>query len=202
MTFDTDKLLGFWFADSILSPEAYQKRKEIWFRGPSKFDDEVKEYEPFIDIAAQDIDVNLNCREYLARIITLDQFPRNIYRYTSKAFAYDSKALSLARYLITTGMHEELEFAERIFAYLPLEHSEDMQMQELSVDMYRQLTESTQNQILRVCAQEALEFAQLHKDIIEQFDRFPHRNVVLGRKSTSAEQEYLESGAETFGQSK
>ncbi len=202
MTFDTNKLLEFWFADSILSPEAYQKRKELWFRGSGNFDDEVKKYESFIYIAAQDTDANLNCREYLARIIALDQFPRNIYRFTSQAFAYDSKALSLAQNLITTGMHEELEFAERVFAYLPLEHSEDMQMQDLSVDMYQQLLESTQNQILRVCAQEALEFAQLHKDIIEQFGRFPHRNAVLGRKSTPAEQEYLESGAETFGQSK
>ncbi len=206
MQFKTDEILAFWFADDhALTPKGYLARMDLWFKVNKDFDNEVKQrFESQISIAIElhDGDLGSNPRENLARIIATDQFPRNIYRGTSRAFAYDHVALKMCRQMIDSGMHEQLGFVERVFAYMPLQHAESLEIQQLSTKMFGLLSEIADDPVFAQGAQESIEYAQLHKNIIESFGRFPHRNEILGRTSTSQEITYLESGAETFGQVK
>jgi len=140
--------------------------------------------------------------EILARNIATDQFPHNVYRGHPKAFAFDHIALHITTAMIDNGMHEQLGFVERMFAYMPLQHAEDHGMLSLSVSMCVQLAQVADVPVFQAGALEAVEFAKLHQQIIEQFGRFPHRNEILARTSTPEEIAYLNSGAETFGQVK
>lgn len=127
-------------------------------------------------------------RGRLALILVLDQFPRHVFRGTSDAFASDATAQALAREGIAAGMDEDLTLAERQFFYMPLMHAEDREVQALSVARFT---------ALRDAAQAALGFALDHRDVVERFGRFPHRNAMLGRASSTEEQAFLASEAST-----
>ena len=205
MTIDTNRILNYWFADSVDSNEAYVARKELWFMNSESFDMEIKsKFEPCIELAANRTNPRLEetPRDLLALIVILDQFPRNVYRGTPKAFAYDSEALRLTQKMIDTGMLTQLKFVEKFFAYMPLQHGEEMWIQDLSIRMFGQLKNFAEDPVHKTGAEQSLEYAILHREIIERFGRFPHRNEILGRESTNEELEYLASGAETFGQTK
>lgn len=205
MRLETERILDFWFADTVTCPESYQKRKEVWFMASESFDVQIRiEFESQIPIAAElcEAETTADRREYLARIIATDQFPRNIYRGTPDAFAYDDVALRLTRSMIESGFHEQFAFVERLFAYMPLQHAEDIDIQLLSIEMFKLLRLSAEHPIHRTGADQSVEYAILHKEIIERFGRFPHRNEILGRESTADELEYLASDPETFGQVK
>ena len=116
----------------------------------------------------------------LAAIILLDQFSRNLHRGDAAAFAADPLALELTRHAIAMEWEESYPPEGRAFLYLPLMHSEDSEVQELSLDRYEHLG-ITEN----------LQFARAHADVIATYGRFPSRNEALGRTSTPAEQEYL-----------
>ena len=169
------------------------------------FDEQIRsQFEPQIKLAAElsATGVRSNLRENLALIIATDQFPRNVYRGTPEAFAYDHIALDLTRSMIDSGMHEQMAFVERLFVYMPLQHAEDIDIQLLSIEMFNLLGSSAEHPIHQTGAEQSIEYAILHKDIIERFGRFPHRNEILSRESTPEELEYLASGPETFGQVK
>lgn len=123
-------------------------------------------------------------RGRLAAVIALDQFPRNLFRGSPRSFATDERALALARETIELGLDSGLNENERIFLYVPFEHSEDREDQARAIDLYENLGHA-----------ESLEFAKKHKQIIDRFGRFPHRNEVLGRESTREEIEFLKSEA-------
>lgn len=118
----------------------------------------------------------------LALLILLDQFPRNSFRDTARMFATDAQAREVARAAIEAGFDAQVEPALRAFFYLPLMHSELLADQDRSVQLNRPL------------ADESLRFAVMHRDIIEKFGRFPHRNAVLGRATTPDEQRFLDHG--------
>ncbi len=205
MKFEADAILEFWYADDALSPEGYETRNQQWFTPNDEFDEEIRNrFEPQIVLAANlcNSGLSTDVRQNLARIIATDQFPRNVYRGTPQAFAYDSAALQSTKAMIENGMHEDLSFAERVFAYMPLQHSERIEVQQLSVQMFELLRESADHPVFLESAAQSVDYAELHREIIERFGRFPHRNEILGRKSTPEEIAYLESGAETFGQMK
>ncbi|MCB1476712.1 MAG: DUF924 domain-containing protein [Rhodobiaceae bacterium] len=119
----------------------------------------------------------------LALIILLDQFSRNMFRKDAKAFAQDGKARSLAHVALDRGYDRQFPPVARQFFYLPFMHSEDIDDQSLCVDLFRQL--GNQNNYF---------YALVHMDAIRRFGRFPHRNAVLGRRSTEAEEAYMASG--------
>jgi len=119
-------------------------------------------------------------RGRLALIILLDQFSRNIYRGDRRAFAADAQALKLAQEGVRARVDRKLHPLERIFFYMPFMHSEKKVHQRKSVELFRKLK-----------MKENLWYAKEHKRIIDEFDRFPHRNAILGRKSTAKELEYL-----------
>ena len=116
----------------------------------------------------------------LAEIIILDQFSRNMFRDTPKAFASDPMSLALSQEAIACGADQELSPVQRSFLYMPFMHSESLQIHEVAVELFRK------NGI-----QNNLDFEIRHKEIIEKFGRYPHRNEILGRQSTAGEIEFL-----------
>ena len=123
----------------------------------------------------------------LAEIIILDQFSRNIYRDTPKAFASDALALALAQEAINLGADQEVPSRQRSFFYLPFMHSESALIHEEAVDLYTKLGNPNN-----------LEFEYKHKKIIDRFGRYPHRNAILGRDSTSEELAFLQEPDSSF----
>ena len=134
----------------------------------------------------------------LALILLLDQFRRNLYRGLPEAFTCDDTALHLCLEGIELGLDKQLSHAERLFFYMPMQHSESGQVQSQAVEVFEALAlqaPEAARDTFNGCAK----YAQLHRDIIVEFGRFPHRNAVLGRQSTDAEKVYLKDGP-TFGQ--
>ncbi len=119
-------------------------------------------------------------RGSLAAVIVLDQFPRNMFRGSPRAFESDANALRVAETTIAAGGDLKLDHAERSFLYMPFQHSEDRQIQARSLLLFQSINDPGQ-----------LDFAVKHKEIIDRFGRFPHRNKVLGREMTSSEKEFL-----------
>ena len=138
-------------------------------------------------------------RRRLSLLILLDQFPRNIYRGTARAFAYDSQALGLALSGMQSAADGALDVVERIFFYMPLQHAEAREVQDESVAAYRRLLTEAPPE-LRGAFESALQSAQLHRSLIEQFGRFPHRNRALGRSATPAEETWLREHPRSLGQ--
>ena len=204
MDFDVDTILEFWFGGSVESEEEFQRRMDMWFINPVSFDQAVQQFEPAIEFVANGhaSDLESDPKGILALIITLDQFPRNIYRGTPQAFAYDNEALRLAKKVIDSGLDNSMAYLELLFAYMPLQHSEDLQVQNLSVKMFNLLADVAATETQSESAKESVKFAEMHRNIIERFGRFPHRNEILGRESTAEELQFLADGAETFGQVK
>jgi uncharacterized protein (DUF924 family) len=129
-------------------------------------------------------------RRRLALILLLDQFPRNIYRHAERAYAQDRTALSLTVAGMQLGAEAALDPVERVFFYLPLEHSESSEVQEESVAAYlRLLVEAPEE--LKPFFTETYRFAREHRDVIERFGRFPQRNGFLGRQPTREETAWL-----------
>jgi len=138
-------------------------------------------------------------RRRLALILLLDQFPRNVYRGSARAFAQDGKALSLAVSGMQLGADAALDPLERLFFYMPLMHAESLPVQEESMAAFRRLLDEAP-EALHTYFEGSLRYAQQHRDLIERFGRFPYRNALVGRTSTEAESEWLAGGGERFGQ--
>ncbi|MBL8350506.1 MAG: DUF924 domain-containing protein [Burkholderiaceae bacterium] len=121
----------------------------------------------------------------LALVIVLDQFTRNVFRGTARAFAGDPRALQIARAMVSSGADRQLGSVQRQFVYLPFEHAEDLSHQRSSVQLFEQLAQDDPARA------DLVEWARRHLDIVERFGRFPHRNAALGRESTPAEAAFL-----------
>jgi uncharacterized protein (DUF924 family) len=119
----------------------------------------------------------------LALLIVLDQFPRNMFRASARAFLADAQARAIAGRALARGFDQAIARGERGFFYLPFMHSEDLADQERSVALYQAADDA-----------DGLKFALIHADIIRRFGRFPHRNAVLGRETTADEQVFLAAG--------
>jgi uncharacterized protein (DUF924 family) len=157
-----------------------------WFAKDDRFDDAIRlKFEPVHHQAARGAYKawETTPEGALALLILLDQFPRNLYRGTAHAFATDPLALSIARRAVDAGFDLKTEAILRPFFYLPFEHSEDMDDQERSLALFQALGEK-----------QGLDYAIVHRDIIDRFGRFPHRNACLGRETTAAEQAFLDEG--------
>lgn len=186
-----DEVLGFWFSD---------RARPLWFEKDAAFDAEIRA--SFEAAHKQAAAGRLQAWERaaescLALVILLDQFPRNMYRGSPKAFASDGLARAVADRALAGGLDRSLPFDRRSFMYLPFEHSEDLADQQRAVDLFRALAEA-QTGTLRDKGFELLEYAERHREIIAHFGRFPHRNQVLGRETTPAEAEFLREARSSF----
>lgn len=184
------KVLEFWCG---VEQERGKSRKE-WFQKNDEFDANIRtRFLPLVEAAASG-ELDAWC-EYsqstLALLILLDQFPRNIFRGQARAFAADAKAREVARHAITQGFDQTWHPSERIFAYLPLEHSENLKDQEECLALMKTLSVFPETKDMHI-------WAEKHRVIIERFGRFPHRNAALGRESTPEEIEFLKQPGSGF----
>ena len=136
-------------------------------------------------------------RDQLALILVLDQFSRNIFRDTRQAFACDDKALGLTLMALEEEMDRHLRPIERIFLYLPLEHSESLEHQRRCVKLMEALEREVPED-WRATFESFTRYAVAHCDVIKRFGRFPHRNVILDRESTPEELEFLTTPGSSF----
>ena len=181
------EVLEFWFGS------AGARRRE-WFTKSDRFDREVRER--FLNLHEDAAAGRLRGweeapRSLLALIIVLDQFPRNMFRGTARAFASDERALDAARHALARGYDRQLLPAERMFVYLPFEHSEALDDQLLSCELTRPLAAFEETR-------DVYQYAERHYAIVARFGRFPHRNGALGRPSTPEEIEFLKEPGSGF----
>jgi uncharacterized protein (DUF924 family) len=192
----------FWFADTVEDPHAADERRDLWFRCSPAFDDEIRErFGSTIAQAARGELSGWECapRSCVSLVIVLDQFPRNAYRNTVTAFASDHLGLALTRRAIVARYVDRLSTVECAFLLMPYQHAENVAAQREGIVHFERMTAAAPPQ-WRPFAENTLQFARRHLEIIERFGRFPHRSAVLGRSSTPAEQAYLDSKPDTFGQ--
>jgi len=174
-------ILDFWF-----SPETQPN----WFAKSDQFDQSLKE--KFGDILEQASKAELwswrkNADGRLAEILVLDQFSRNIFRDTPRAFTQDSLALTLAQEAISQDLDKQLSPEQRSFLYMPFMHSESKLIHEFALKLFQRLGNPKN-----------LEYEIKHKIIIDRFGRYPHRNQILGRESTEEELSFLTQPDSSF----
>lgn len=172
----SDDILAFWF-DEI--------QPQQWFQVNADFDATIKERFEGMYHAARDglcEDWGNSPEGTLALCIILDQFPRNMYRGTPEAFATDKQALLIAKKALSKGFDQVLSPAKRRFLYLPYEHSENINDQHKCVELFEAMKDDDPL---------GYEYAVKHLKVIEQYNRFPHRNSILGRDNTPEEETYL-----------
>lgn len=190
MTNTIDAIHNFWFGELDENGFCTSDQHALWFGASDETDAFCREqFDASLALAldGQLQDWAQTDRGLLALVLLLDQFTRNIHRGTAQAFAGDSLALALAQDAITTGRHLDLPAIHRVFLYLPLEHCEDLAVQESCVVLFEALAK----QAGHTQFDSFTRYAIAHRDVIAQFGRFVHRNVALGRKSSAEELGYL-----------
>lgn len=185
---NAEAVLDFWFGPPPLGSRAE------WFRKDPAFDDTIRQrFGPLVDRALEaGLAWGPAPADRLAEIVVLDQFPRNLFRGQARAFAGDARARALALALVDDGGHLALHPLQRWFAYLPLEHAEDLALQDRCVALIGALAAADPAHA------SALDYAERHRDVIRRFGRFPHRNAALGRPSTADEVAYLATPGSGF----
>jgi uncharacterized protein (DUF924 family) len=186
-----DAILDFWFG--ARGTAEYGTTRGVWFRKDPAFDADLRaRFGPAIEIAIAGGFADWSSpREILARILLLDQFTRNSFRDTSRAFAGDARALALAEAATERGDDRGLVAVERWFVYMPYEHAESLPAQERGLELFRSLRDETGFGT-------PLPYAEKHADAIRRFGRFPHRNAILGRASTPEEIAFLKTPRSSF----
>ncbi len=169
-------LLDFWFSERV---------KKMWFNSTPEFDRELQEKfeSTYLEAMRGEHDDWANEVEgALALVILFDQLPLNIYRKKMESFQAEEKSREIAGQVIENKWDEQLDSSQKAFLYMPFMHSEDIQDQDLALSLFA-----------RAKLDDNLKFAKHHRDIVVRFGRFPHRNAILGRENTAAEQDYLNS---------
>jgi uncharacterized protein (DUF924 family) len=175
------EVLDFWFKELP---------REAWFRKDATVDRTIRHrflalYEKLSALTLADLTTSAD--KALAAVIVLDQFPRNMFRDSAKAFATDGLALAIANAAIARGLDQDIAPARRIFLYLPFEHSEELSDQLRCIELTQALGD-----------EEYARYARLHHDVVARFGRFPHRNAILGRASTPEEKAFLNEPGSSF----
>ena len=181
-----ESVLAFWFG-APGDDELGSQRKQ-WFAKSDAFDATIRErFAPAIEQALRgELDAWADApRSALARILLLDQFTRNVFRDTPRAFAGDTQALAAASAMVGSRHDEALPPFMRAFVYLPFEHAEGLAMQDEAVRLFTRLMGADPS------LAPLLDYAYRHRTVIERFGRFPHRNDILGRRSTAEETAFL-----------
>ena len=170
------EILEFWFSDEA---------RKLWFKSTSAFDDLCRQR--FLGVWEQacrgELDQWMETADgCLALVIILDQFPLNMFRGDARSFASEARSRDVARHALDRNFDRDMTTEQRAFLYMPFMHSEVLEDQDLALQLFDQPG-----------LESNLRFARHHHDIVRRFGRFPHRNEALGRDSTSAEREYLNS---------
>jgi uncharacterized protein (DUF924 family) len=191
-----EEILSFWFDDGELNSNQLEERITLWFEAGPAIDAEISKRfgSSIIDAAAGRLDVwKQTARGRLALILLLDQFTRHVHRGHKEAFSFDDLALFLCLSGIELELDRDLSIIGRAFFYMPMQHAEDLSIQDKGVQNFQQLLNISPTDI-QPHISHFLMSARSHRNIIAQFGRFPHRNRALGRKCTLDESEYLKLG--------
>lgn len=202
MQCDPQAVLEFWFGRAADHPAEASARELFWFGASGDADSQVREqFASAVEAAARgEFDSWVRSpRTALALVVLLDQFPRNLWRGTARAFAHDAQALRTAREAVARGHLPNLAPVEQAFLILPFQHSEAIEDQRESVRLSSEIAEAAPT-AWRPILERYLQFAKQHLALIERFGRFPHRNRLLGRAPTAEEDAYLSGGGARFGQ--
>ncbi len=195
-----DAIIDFWFGSNPDDSVVAKEKSALWWSKNTQIDNEIRQrFESWVAKAAggELWQWQTTPRGRLALILLTDQFPRNIYRDSAGAFAHDSQALAWCLNGIAQGLDLKLRPIERVFFYLPLEHSESLQHQEQAVKYFGELFLMVSSES-KPAFEEYLNFAVRHRDVIARFGRFPHRNKILGRESTADERAFLAEPGSSF----
>lgn len=185
-----DNILHFWFGDRVEVTDVYLKgRMQFWFGKNPVVDKEIKDRFELQDyklsVEGKTVPWRETPRGCLAQILVFDQFPRNMFRGDHLMYATDAQALETAKHAVAQGYDKSLSPVERMFLYMPFQHSENIEDQTIGVRLFEELArEST-------LLTDDLKYAKMHYDVIKRFGRFPHRNEILSRRSTPEEVEFL-----------
>jgi uncharacterized protein (DUF924 family) len=195
-----DSVLAFWFGPPGSAAEIAGRQRKLWFgKSPENDQAVARRFSTTLAAAtAGQLDHWAHTPSgRLARVIVLDQFPHHIHRDQPQAFATDPQALALSLDALAAGEDQQLAPIERVFLYLPLEHAESIAMQDRSVSLYEKLAhEAAVDE--RALFDDFLHYARQHRDVVARFGRFPHRNAILGRRSTPDEIEFLKQPGSRF----
>lgn len=192
----TDRILEYWFGEAdrgVVTLEGLGQSLGLWFGERQATDDHIRaEFAPELEEASSPaLDALAStARGTLALIVLLDQFPRNVYRGTARAFASDDRALGLMETALAAGLDRELNVAQRIVFYLPLMHGESQALADRSLAHYRALHDQAPAALHPVLAR-VRESAEKHHRIVSLFGRYPHRNAVVGRVTTPEEERFM-----------
>ena len=200
-------VLDFWFGRETFTHAVLGERMRTWFGSGDAAAAEARDRDierqfgpPVARALAGELQGWADSpRQRLALILLLDQFPRHIHRGTAQAFAGDARALALTLDGLQKGADAAIDPVLRLFFCMPLQHSDLREAPEESVLAFRRLAGEAPAE-LRPVFEGTVEFAQRHREIVERFGRFPHRNAALGRASTPEELDWLAGGGERFGQ--
>ena len=187
------EVMDFWFAAP--GDPHHNKTRAEWFRKDEAFDAQIRSrFGALIEeaLAGGLSNWRATTAGAVAQIIVLDQFTRNAYRDTARAFAGDAQALATARELVTAGADRMLPGVRRQFVYLPFEHAENLAMQDECLRLFTELARDEPQ------LGDLVVWAERHRAIIARFGRFPHRNAILGRTSTPQEEEFLREPGSSF----
>ena len=172
----SDDVLSFWFSERV---------KPLWFNSTPEFDNELREN--YLDTYQAALNGELSGWEEtpqgaLALVICLDQFPLNIFRNKAESFAGEEPSRQVASRAIERAFDQNLDGAQKAFLYMPYMHSEELADQDRVLELFS-----------RAGLEDNLKWAKHHRDLVDRFGRFPHRNAILGRENTPEEMAYLQS---------
>lgn len=188
----SDEVLDFWFGRE--DEPGYGEFRAEWFRKDPAFDAEVTQRfgELYEEAASGELEGwRDDARSCLALVIVLDQFPRNMFRGDGRTHATDTAALETSKYAVEHALDRELPGFQRMFLYMPFMHCEYVEDQRRSVELFRRLADEPG-------APDVTSYAAGHREIVERFGRFPHRNEILGRQTTPEEAEFLKTEGSSF----
>tara|TARA_R110000851_G_scaffold97125_4_gene210610 strand:- start:69 stop:668 length:600 start_codon:yes stop_codon:yes gene_type:complete len=197
---DPQQILDFWFGTETDDQAIADAQASLWWAKSAETDARIqRQFETTVQAAAEGMldEWSTTAQGRLALILLTDQFPRNIYRDTPLAFGFDSRARQLCIDGLDLGHDQALRPIERVFFYLPLEHSESRDDQALCVALMRQLIRDAAP-VHRTLYEGYLDFAVRHQVIVDRFGRFPHRNRILGRADTAEERAFLQQPGNEF----
>jgi uncharacterized protein (DUF924 family) len=198
------EVLGFWFGDAVVSPARADARSSFWFGGTPALDAEITARFGAAAAAARSGALDgwtADARGALAVVILIDQFSRNVHRGAAAAFAADAHALAIAQRAIDGGLMSRLAPIEQGFLAMPFQHAESRMAQQQGIRAYERIVADAPFEWRGVLGG-FLVSAREHAQTVERFGRFPHRNAILGRASTSDEEAFLAAGAKRYGQAK
>ncbi len=197
---DHEAVIGFWFGPLDEHGRTDQAHLRHWFIKDEAFDQEIRRrFGSLHEKVSRGVHEDWLATPLgrLAYLIVSDQFSRNMFRGTGRMFASDAGALAVAVDGIERGLDRRVFHDGRMFFYMPLMHAEDLAMQDRCASLFASWRDEVSDELRKGVA-EGLKYAEMHRDIIRRFGRFPHRNAVLSRTSTPAELAFLKQPGSSF----